>query len=67
VKDNLIQNPVQKQKPASLFYPNSEPVNSLRIITRRLLKMPITDVKKRDSFFDRFMNYKDVGIKSTNG
>jgi hypothetical protein len=29
--------------------------------------MPITDVKKRDSFFDRFMNYKDVGIKSTNG
>ena len=67
VKDNLIQYSVQKQKPASLFYPNSVPVNSLRIITRRLLKMPITDVKKRDSFFDRFMNYKDVGIKSTNG
>ena len=67
VKDNLIQYSIQKQKPVSLFYPNSVPVNSLRMITRRLLKMPITDVKKRDSFFDRFMNYKDVGIKSANG
>ncbi len=67
VKDNLIQYSVQKQKPISLFYPNSVPVNSLKMITRRLLKMPITDVKKRDSFFDRFMNYKNVEVEKANG
>ena len=67
VKDNLIQYSIQKQKPISLFYPNSISVNSLRMITRRLLKMPVTDVKKRNSFFDRFMNYKNVGTESANG
>jgi len=67
LKDNLIQYSIQKQKPVSLFYPNSMPVNSLRMITRRLMKMPFTEAKKRDSFFDRFMNYKNVEIQSTNG
>jgi flagellar biosynthesis protein FlhG len=67
VKDNLIQYSVQKQKPVSLFYPNSVPVNSLRMITRRLMKMPVTDTKKRDSFFERFMNYKHVEIEPANG
>ena len=67
VKDNLIQYSIQKQKPISLFYPNSIPVNSLKMITRRLLKMPFTDVNKRDSFFERFMNYKNVDISSANG
>lgn len=62
IKDNLITESVQKQQPLALDHPNSIPMNSLKMITRRLLKLPITDTTNRDSFFDRFMAYKHVSV-----
>ncbi len=62
LKDNLISESIQKQRPLALDYPNSIPINSLKIITRRLLKIPIPDMSIRDSFFDRFMEYRHVNI-----
>lgn len=62
VKDELVAQSIQKQRPLALDHPNSIPMNSLKMITRRLLKLPITDMSNRESFFDRFMAYKRVNV-----
>ncbi|MEA3286015.1 MAG: MinD/ParA family protein [Candidatus Marinimicrobia bacterium] len=52
VRDDSVQDAVRRQVPVVLEYPNSRPSNSLKMMTRNLLKLPSKDASERISLFD---------------
>jgi flagellar biosynthesis protein FlhG len=54
--DTLVADAVRRQQPLVMEHPNSPTVNTLRLITRRVLKLPVNDTQARASFFDRVVS-----------
>ncbi len=54
-QDSFVSDSIRKQRPLVLEYPNSVSVNALKMIIRKLLRLPHTDINKRKNLFNRFM------------
>lgn len=66
LRDNVVVETVRAQKPLVLEHPNARPVNSLKLITRNLLKLPSRDAEDRTSLFTGFRANRDVGVGASN-
>lgn len=62
VRDDNVRDAVQHQTPIVLEYPNSQPTNAIKLITRNLLKMPSKDASERVSLFDGLRTNRDAII-----
>ena len=51
LRDENVQDAVRRQAPVVIEYPNSRPSNSLKLMTRNLLKLPSKDASERVSLF----------------
>jgi flagellar biosynthesis protein FlhG len=62
-RDTLIARSVKRQRPLAIEHPSSIPMNAIKMVTRRLLRIPKSDGKDRLSFFDRFINNKHMEVE----
>jgi len=63
LQDPLIPRSIKSQQPAALDHPHSMPVNLLKIITRKLLRLPSQDTSQRAGFFDRFIVNRNIKLR----
>jgi len=62
LQDSFVSDSIRKQSPLVLEYPNSVSVNTLKMIIRKLLRLPRTDINKRKSLFNRLMYSRTIII-----
>lgn len=60
LRDENVQDSVRRQKPLVLEYPNSRPANSLKLMTRNLLKLPSRDASERVGLFQGVREHRHI-------
>jgi len=60
LKDEIISKSVQMQTPFVIKNPNSAATKTLNLLKGKILKLPLIDVSKRNNFFSKFINGRNV-------